>query len=210
MYPISCSGTGVLISFFVLPLTECIIDMNVPQFSHIANSISHQECIKLIASLRYNSYEMPSSLTSVNSNNMSCVWLLIDYSDGKESWQGGNKTHGVIAHRLRQLGRSDLADWLCKAVFHQLAKDINDTILVNPFAVDSTQSALCTKLLKDKLVFVGAEWDIIDITLWMVLAILVAWLVVSCCRLLCLSCRKKLATNEEMIALLKKGSGNNN
>lgn len=41
-----------------------------------------------------------------------------------EKGQGRGETHEVIEHRLRQMGRLKLADWLGKTVFHQLGKDL--------------------------------------------------------------------------------------
>lgn len=42
--------------------------------------------------------------------------------------EGRGKTHAVIVHRLRQLNRNDLADWLGKTAFKQLGKDLDDAI----------------------------------------------------------------------------------
>lgn len=38
--------------------------------------------------------------------------------------EGKGETHEAIEHRLRQLGRYDLADWLGNTVFHQLGEDL--------------------------------------------------------------------------------------
>lgn len=46
--------------------------------------------------------------------------------------EGKGETHEVLGHRLRQLGREDLADWLARTVFHELGKDIERS-LDNPF-----------------------------------------------------------------------------
>lgn len=42
--------------------------------------------------------------------------------------EGRGKTHAAIVHRLRQLNRNDLADWLGKTAFKQLGKDLDDAI----------------------------------------------------------------------------------
>ncbi|CAH2239473.1 jg21481 [Pararge aegeria aegeria] len=181
--------------------------MNEEQFSYIANHLSIEECSKLIGSLQFTAYDFPINLKSLETipNNATCFKLLANFSKGKKPWRGENKSHEVIAHRLRQIGKGNLADWLGNAVFHHLAKDINDSLLQNPFAESCTQSALNTKLHQDKETFGEAEWDLIDITLWIVLASLLASLVFSCCRILCLSCTrcKRQSTNEEMKVLLK-------
>lgn len=46
--------------------------------------------------------------------------------------EGRGKTHAAIVHRLRQLNRNDLADWLGKTAFKQLGKDLDDAI-ASPF-----------------------------------------------------------------------------
>ncbi|XP_045778939.1 uncharacterized protein LOC123876687 [Maniola jurtina] len=198
----------VFYCFGLITIIDCVIDMNEQQFSYIANHLSIEECNKLIASLQFASYDLPVNFKAQKkiTDIVSCEKLLTDYSKGREPWEGENRTHEVIAHRLRQIGKVDIADWLGNAVFHHLAKDINDSLLRNPFADSRTQSALNTKLQQDKETLVDAEWDLIDITLWIVLASLLASLVFSCCRVLCLSCTRsnRQSTNEEMKVLLKQ------
>lgn len=197
----------VLKYVFLVSHTVCIIDMNNEQLKHIANHLTEKDCRRLIASLHFSSYELPANLTKYEAKipKAPCIDLILQYSEGNEPWQGENKTHEQISRRLRQIGKSDLANWVGKTVFHQLAKDINDTLLQNPFAEYRTQSALNTKLLNDKDTFVETEWDNIDIMLWMALVSLLASLAFSCCRILYLSCFriKRRSTNEEMRALLK-------
>lgn len=43
--------------------------------------------------------------------------------------EGKGATHVELEHRLIQIGREDLAEWLGKTVFHQLSKDLNETFL---------------------------------------------------------------------------------
>ena len=42
--------------------------------------------------------------------------------------EGRGETHQHIEHRLRQIGRGDLADWLGKTTFRQLGKDLLKSI----------------------------------------------------------------------------------
>lgn len=191
--------------FCFVPIIRCTFDMNEQQVSYIASHLSTQECYKLIAALHNLSYNLPRKLTipKTDTKTVSCKNLLTDYCNGKEPWEGGNKSHEVIAHRLRQIGRHDLADWLGIEVFYHLARGINDSLLKNPFVEIRPQSALNSKLQQDKDTATNAEWDVIDIALWVVLASLLTSVVFSCCRLLWLSCRNKgQSTNEEMKVLL--------
>ncbi|CAH2095237.1 unnamed protein product [Euphydryas editha] len=194
--------------FFLISFTKCILDMNNEQLKYIANHLSEKDCRRLIASLHFSSFELPKNVSEYETKipeAVPCIDLLLQYSNGNEPWQGENKTHEQISRRLRQIGKKELADWVGKTVFHQFAKDINDTLLQNPFAEYRTQSALNTKLLNDKDTFVENEWDNIDIVLWMALVSLLASLAFSSCRILYLSCFriKRRSTNEEMRALLK-------
>lgn len=45
--------------------------------------------------------------------------------------EGRGKTHAVIIHRLRQLNRNDLADWLGRTAFKQLGKDLDNAITLS-------------------------------------------------------------------------------
>lgn len=45
--------------------------------------------------------------------------------------EGRGKTHAAIVHRLRQLNRNDLADWLGKTAFKQLGKDLDNAIALS-------------------------------------------------------------------------------
>lgn len=49
-----------------------------------------------------------------------------------EYGEGLGETHEVVGHRLRQIGRHDLADWLGKTVFHELGQEMKRS-LDNPF-----------------------------------------------------------------------------
>lgn len=131
---------------FVL-IIDGILDMNEQQLAYIASHLSAQECYKLIAALHHLSYNLPRNLTipKAGSKSFSCKNLLSNYSNGKEPWEGENKSHEVIARRLRQIGRYDLADWLAISVFHHLAKGVNDSLLKNPFVEIRPQSALNSK-----------------------------------------------------------------
>lgn len=46
--------------------------------------------------------------------------------------EGKGETHDVIEHRLRQMDKQELADWLGKTVFHQLSNDLKES-LNDPF-----------------------------------------------------------------------------
>lgn len=57
---------------------------------------------------------------------ISCLRHLLHWNSSPG--EGRGKTHAAIVHRLRQLNRNDLADWLGKTAFKQLGKDLDDAI----------------------------------------------------------------------------------
>lgn len=59
-----------------------------------------------------------------------CLRQLLHWNE--HSAEGRGKTHAAIVHRLRQIRRDDLADWLGKTAFKQLGKDLNDVIAPSP------------------------------------------------------------------------------
>lgn len=56
------------------------------------------------------------------SNDITCLEHLIHWNS--TPGEGKGKTHTILAHRLHQINRSDLADWLGSTVFRQLTKDL--------------------------------------------------------------------------------------
>lgn len=56
--------------------------------------------------------------------DVSCIELLHHWN----SDEGKGQTHEVLEHRLRQMGKYELADWLGKNVFHALGRDLNKSL----------------------------------------------------------------------------------
>lgn len=63
-------------------------------------------------------------------DDIPCVRHLVHWNSSPA--EGKGKTHEVLAHRLRQINRNDLADWLGKSAFVQIGKDL-DRAVVKPF-----------------------------------------------------------------------------
>lgn len=61
---------------------------------------------------------------------ISCLRQLLHWNEHPA--EGRGKTHAAIVHRLRQLRRDDLADWLGKTAFKQLGQDLNNVIVSSP------------------------------------------------------------------------------
>lgn len=133
-----------LLHLLILPVVQATINLNLPQLEYIANHLKPDECRQLIASLHLTEYDLPPSYKNAIADvpkDIPCIKLLVKWNSGIELWEGHGKSHQDVEHRLRQLGKTDLADWLGKTVFHQLAKDINDSLLNNQFGAGSMTTA---------------------------------------------------------------------
>lgn len=47
--------------------------------------------------------------------------------------EGDVQSHSILSHRLNQLNHEDLAEWLSNTVFKEMDREINETLLENPF-----------------------------------------------------------------------------
>lgn len=56
-----------------------------------------------------------------------CIRHLVHWNSAPA--EGKGTTHEILTHRLRQLGRDDLADWLGKSTFKQLGKDLQRAMI---------------------------------------------------------------------------------
>ncbi|XP_032668201.1 uncharacterized protein LOC116842714 [Odontomachus brunneus] len=137
------------------------IDVNLSELEYLAARLDPFECRRLIAALHYTTYNLPQNLAAADffftrCQNLSkryviryiivriflcgkerkvdeeipCLRQLLHWNEHPA--EGRGKTHAAIVHRLRQIGRDDLADWLGKTAFKQLGKDLNDAIAPSP------------------------------------------------------------------------------
>lgn len=58
--------------------------------------------------------------------DVECIDLLHHWNS--EEGEGKGETHEVLEHRLRQMGKVELADWLGKTIFRELAEDLNRSL----------------------------------------------------------------------------------
>ncbi|KAM0729450.1 hypothetical protein ACS0PU_003327 [Formica fusca] len=105
------------------------IDVNLSELEYLAARLDPFECRRLIAALHYTTYDLPKNLAAAErkvDEEISCLRHLLHWNSFPG--EGRGKTHAAIVHRLRQLNRNDLADWLGKTAFKQLGKDLDDAI----------------------------------------------------------------------------------
>ncbi|CAH2054641.1 unnamed protein product, partial [Iphiclides podalirius] len=187
------------------------IDMSARVFEYIVDQLTAYECRKLVASLYFVSDDLPSVLAEAEEripSSISCYDLLISWNGGREKWQGRGKSHGIVARRLRQLGKSELARRLSVMVFHNLAEDINKTLLNYAFDDNgSNKAGRRRKLLKNKHVSAYKHCEVYDSVLWAALLSMSGLVLFSCCRVIYLACKNlkigKVSDEEELNYLLK-------
>ncbi|XP_018056378.1 PREDICTED: uncharacterized protein LOC108692576 [Atta colombica] len=122
----------VIIAIIFVLRIRGTIDVNLSELVYLAAQLSPVECRRLIAALHYTTYDLPSSLAEAErkvDEEIPCLRLLLHWNNSPE--EGRGKTHAAIVHRLRQLNRNDLADWLGKTTFKQLGKDLDNAITLS-------------------------------------------------------------------------------
>ncbi|XP_076226651.1 uncharacterized protein LOC143174871 [Nomia melanderi] len=105
------------------------IDVNINELEYLASRLNPFECRRLIAALHYTAYELPNNLAEAERNvddDIPCIRHLIHWNSSPA--EGKGKTHESLAHRLRQINRNELADWLGKSAFTQLGKDLSRAV----------------------------------------------------------------------------------
>ncbi|XP_048507542.1 uncharacterized protein LOC125500142 [Athalia rosae] len=117
----------------------CTIDVNLSELEYLAGHLNPSECRRLVAALHYMTFELPESIAGAErklDENIPCLRLLLHWNSSPG--EGRGQTHEDIEHRLRQLNRNDLADWLGKTTFKELGRDLGRA-LNHPFGEQGTQ-----------------------------------------------------------------------
>lgn len=187
---------------------KCTTDVNLEHLKYLANHLLESECKKLVALLYSTSYDIPSALSIAIKAipDETCIKLLIKWNSGREKGEGATKTHVDIAHRLRQLKRNDLAEWLAKSIFRKLSNDVKG-IPDTKFDSDLKENTKY-RLSKDKIISNEDPWTYFDSILWIVLASLLVLTVITLCKLLYLCLTRPVAKQkiEEEVNLLNRDS----
>ncbi|KAF9411435.1 hypothetical protein HW555_009782 [Spodoptera exigua] len=202
-----------LILFLQIPVKECTIDINVQELVYIADHLTAAECRRLFASLHFASYKLPATLSDAEKKvpkDVPCIKLLMKWNSGNKTFEGKGKTHAVVEHRLRQLGKHELADWLGKLVFHKLAKHINKSLEDESyFEAQKSGTNNNQTYFEDKdSRFTGQRWTTIDSILSVTLCSMLCMTVSAFYRMLKLTFRRAKAKRntckerEEMVDLM--------
>lgn len=104
-------------------------DLNIHQLQYVADHLTDKECRKLAEALREKTFKIQNVLTGNKEPNRICIALLLHWDRN----EGKGKTFSDLSLRLRQIGRSDVANTLSKSVFHEKALAIKQGYLNDPF-----------------------------------------------------------------------------
>ncbi|KPJ17929.1 hypothetical protein RR48_07326 [Papilio machaon] len=201
----------VTINIWCMQFTISTIDISNNEFEYLSCHLTYEECRRFVASLYFTSSELPEILPKAVEKippDVSCYDLLINWNSGKEKWKGWGKTHEIVTRRLRQIDKIDLSQWLGTTVFHNLAKQINETI-IKAFEVNTKDKVNIKHKLEDgkKYLEVENHWDIIDSVLSGGIICVFFAIIFVCCRILWLACKRIFIRNnaqdEELVCLLK-------
>lgn len=117
----------LLFSFVQLCLAT--IDINIPELHYLADHLTSEECRKLVAAAHFNNYELPNALSEAElkvTKDLSCFELLLHWNSSPG--EGKGQTHEILEHRLRQLGKYQLANTFGKTVFNEIGKDLENAL----------------------------------------------------------------------------------
>ncbi|XP_050298582.1 uncharacterized protein LOC126737645 isoform X2 [Anthonomus grandis grandis] len=117
------------IFYLMIKNTTATIDINSAELQYLADHLTTEECRRLVAAAHFQAYEQPNALDQAERKvpkDTTCIEHLHHWNS--QEGEGKGQTHEALGHRLRQLGRVDLADWLGKTVFHQLGVDLKKSI----------------------------------------------------------------------------------
>lgn len=89
------------------------IDINLSELKYLSSHLDPRECRRLVACLYRD-----------NQKSENCINSLLEWNDYKK----GETGHEILSRYLRFIGRRDLADWLAKTTFNELANDLRDSL----------------------------------------------------------------------------------
>lgn len=182
----------------------CTIDVSIPEYQYLSQSLTLEECRQLYASLHFTTFDLPL-ISEKNVPHIPCIQLLTKWDKGTNKREGKSKSHVDVVLRLRQLGRDDLAEWLSDAVYKRLVRDVND-------ALDTRFSNKTESVQRkiDRGERVTDDWTIYNTVMWAVLAGLGISLLLIIGRIIAICCKKRLSRKkvkeEEIMDLLSYGS----
>lgn len=158
-----------LFEFNILNYISSTIDINAGELQYIADHLTLEECRTLVAAAHFKSYEKPNALDQAERKipkDESCIDLLYHWN----SIEGKGETHEELEHRLRQMQKYELADWLGRTVFNKLVEDSNRSLEIGleKFATEESTSEIdqIAPSLAPVIEPEESSWTLIDSFLW--------------------------------------------
>ena len=120
---------SVFLAFSFINLCFALIDLNIHELQYISDHLTYQECCRLSAALYLQTWDLPGNITGSSEPVAPCLMLLLRYDRGL----GRGKTFHDLARRIKQIGRTDIAQKLSQMVMHKRAEAIQKDFLDDPF-----------------------------------------------------------------------------
>ncbi|KAJ8923032.1 hypothetical protein NQ315_001580 [Exocentrus adspersus] len=166
------------------------IDMNAAELQYLADHLTAEECRKLVAAAHLKGFEDPKILDQAErkiSKDVPCIELLHHWNSAPG--EGKGETHEVLQHRLRQMGKEALADWLGRTVFREIGMDLNRSLErgLKDFVTETTEEAfLAGPTLAPAIENADpTEWTPIDTVLYVIVVCLTVVFLGLICKVCC-------------------------
>ncbi|KAJ3655503.1 hypothetical protein Zmor_014631 [Zophobas morio] len=183
---------------FLVPPILATIDLNFAELEYLASHLLPEECRRLVAAAHFKAYMMPNAVGQAAQaipKDVPCIQLLLHWNSA--DGEGRGETHEVLEHRLRQMGKYELADWLGRTVFHQLGEDLQKSLhaglgeLANE--TTTTPRNISVPTLSPTIEYEDPrEWLPFDTICLAVLGGLVVLTISVCVYVTCVSCCRRL------------------
>ncbi|XP_060523175.1 uncharacterized protein LOC132700074 [Cylas formicarius] len=115
--------------FIIFKVSQATVDLNAAQLQYLANHLTPEECRRLVASAHFKIIQAPKILDQAERKmpkDISCIEHL--YHWNSEEGLGKGESHAFLTHRLRQMGKYQLAEWLGKTVFQEIGRDLEKSV----------------------------------------------------------------------------------
>lgn len=200
------SEMSLIVILMVICVANGTIDLNLGELQFVADHLTPLECRRLVAALHFKSFNVPNSLDQAERKvptDESCVNLLLHWNSAEG--EGRGESHELLVHRLKQIGKDQLADYVGKTVFRRLGKDLQrdvnagfDDILQTSQVSHEVEVPTLQPVVKSED---PSQYNALDTILYVVAAGLLAVSVALCARIayvkICRRNKGKISKNDK-------------
>lgn len=112
-----------------LHICSTTTDLNIHEIQMVADHLSVAECRQLSEALHMTGYRLDHPVTGNNEPHIPCLDLLLLWDMG----EGRDETFNILALRLQEIGRHDLANMLSRTVYHEKSEAVRNALRLDLF-----------------------------------------------------------------------------